>query len=142
MKLSNNFSLEEFTLSQTAERFNIHNVPSIAHMHSLVYTAEQLELVRTLLSSPILISSGYRCRLLNKLVGGSPSSQHTLGEAVDFTSPSYGTPKEIVKAIVASEIAYDQVILEFGKWVHISFVQGTNRKQALVIDSIGTRIFS
>jgi hypothetical protein len=101
-----------------------------------------MEMVRELLGSkPISISSGYRSPALNAAVRGQISSQHQLGEACDFTCPSFGTPADIVKAIVASDVPYDQVIQEFNSWVHVSF-STRNRQQALIIDKNGTREFA
>lgn len=139
MKFSPHFTRDEFTLSQTAVRMGIANDPGPKEIKALTVTAQGLELVRDLLGGvPILISSGYRSPALNAAVRGSQGSQHLLGEAVDFTAPTFGSPAEVVAAIVASEIPYDQVILEFGRWIHISFSE-RNRKQALIIDSMGTR---
>lgn len=138
MKLSQNFHLAEFVSSQTAQRRNIDNTPSSDVLANLQKTAEMMERVRAVLGSPILISSGYRSAALNKAIGGSINSQHTKGQAVDFTSPGFGEPREIVEAIRKSDIPYDQLILEFGQWVHISFASKP-RKQALVIDRNGTR---
>lgn len=143
MQLSNNFSLEELIFSQTAEREDIDNTPTNEVLQNLIYTAEQLELVKQLLNGcPVLISSGYRSPALNKAVKGANTSQHVLGKAVDFTAPKYGTPRDIVAAIKASHIEYDQLILEFGRWVHISFTKSNNRKEALIIDRLGTRNFT
>lgn len=140
MNLSAHFTLEEFTHSQTAARLGLDNAVPADLMPAAARTAAMLEKVRTLLrSNAILISSGYRCPDLNKAVGSTnPNSQHTTAQAVDFTCPTYGPPGHIVNAIVKSDIPYDQVILEFGKWVHISFSDNA-RKQALVIDVLGTR---
>lgn len=141
MYLSTNFTLDEFTNSQTAERNGIDNTPPDSLLPTLRQTAYGLELVRTLLNNkPILVSSGYRGPALNAAVNGSNGSQHLLGEAVDFTCPTFGTPEQVVRAIVASNIPFDQVIQEFGRWVHISFGP-RNRRQALVIDKQGTRAF-
>lgn len=141
MQLSPNFTLSEFTLSQTASRLSIENTPSPDVINNLILTAKGMEEVRNLLNNkPILISSGYRGVALNTAVKGSKSSQHTTGEACDFTCPAFGTPADIVKAIVNSNIKYDQVILEFKSWVHISF-SSKNRKQALIIDSTGTKVY-
>lgn len=143
MQLSNNFTLEELTFSQTAEREDIDNTPDATVLKNLVYTAEQLELVKQALNNnPVLISSGYRSPKLNKVVKGSATSQHLLGKAVDFTSPKFGSPREIVEAIRKTNIQYDQLILEFGRWVHISFTKTNSRKQALIIDKLGTRNFT
>ena len=141
MNLSPHFTLEEFIESQTAARQSINNDPPSLLFPSLTATAEGLEQVRTLLGDrPMRISSGYRSPTLNRAVGGSTNSQHVLGEAVDFTCPAFGTPRQIVAAIVASGIPYDQVIQEFDSWVHISFSH-RNRRQALIIDHGGTRPF-
>lgn len=142
MYLSTNFTLDEFTNSQTAERNGIDNTPPDSLLPTLRQTAYGMELVRTLLGDKaILVSSAYRSPALNAAVNGSNGSQHLLGEAVDFTCPTYGTPEQIVRAIIASKIPYDQVIQEFGRWVHISFGP-RNRRQALVIDKQGTRAFT
>lgn len=140
--LSPHFTLDEFTHSQTAAREGIDNSLPSDLVPTAKATAEGLEMVRNLLNShPILISSGYRCPSLNAYVGGSKLSQHMLAEAVDFTCPTYGDPGRIVNAIVKSGIQYDQCILEFGRWVHISF-SDKPRLQALVIDKTGTRSFA
>jgi hypothetical protein len=144
MYLSTNFTLDEFTHSQTAARLNIDNDPPAdiaANLKSLAYALEE---VRTLLGGrPILISSAYRSPALNTAVGGSKRSQHVLGEAVDFTCPSFGTPDDIVKALQASAIPYHQCIREFGRWVHLSFKFGIPvsevKRETLIIDSTGTR---
>ena len=144
MNLSDNFTLEELTASQTARRLGLDNTPPPEVIENLTYTANKLEKVRELLgNNAIHISSGYRSPAVNKAVGSkSKKSQHLSGEAVDFTCPKFGTPRQIVEAIKNSNITYDQVIYEFDEWVHISFTQSDNRKQALTIDSEGTRLFA
>lgn len=143
MKLSKYFTLEEMTLSQAASRNNLDNTPGPIELDNLTYTCQQLDVVRELLANPILVSSGYRSPAVNRAVGSTAKkSQHMDGCAVDFTCPKFGTPRKIVEAIKASEIKYDQLILEYDRWVHISFVKGTNRRQALVIDNSGTRNFA
>ena len=142
MQLSPNFSLSELTASQSAARRGLDNTPSQQVLDYLLFLTKNLEDVRSLLGTAILISSGYRSPALNKLIGGSKTSQHAVGLAADFTSPRFGTPAEIVKAIKASSIPYDQLILEFDNWVHISFSRVSPRKQALVIDHQGTRLYS
>lgn len=140
--LSTHFTLEELCDSQTAARQGIDNTPDARTIEALKLTCYGLEEVRKELGDkPILISSGYRSPALNKAVGGQQSSQHLLGQAVDFTCPSFGTPKEIVDRLKESAIQFDQVILEFNRWVHISF-SARNRRTALVIDSKGTREFA
>lgn len=129
MKLSPNFHLTEFTTSQTASRRGIDNTPSPAIIVRLKRTAAGLEKVRARLGKPILVSSGYRCPALNKAVGGSPTSDHMEGDAADFTSPGFGSPLNICRAIAASDIDFDQLIDE-DTWVHISFGP-RNRRQVL-----------
>ena len=143
MNLSPHFTLAEFTHSQTAARYGIDNDPPAHVLPKLAATAAGMELVRALLGKPITVSSGYRSSTLNRLLKGSKSSQHMAGEAVDFTCAAFGTPVDIVAAIVASDIPYDQCILEFGArgWTHISFSE-RNRKQALIIDSNGSREYA
>ena len=134
--LSPHFSLAELTASDTAARQGIDNTPPPDVLETLKRTAVGLEAVRALLGAPLHVSSGYRSPALNKLVGGQANSQHTKGEAVDFTSRQFGTPEQIVARLVASQLTFDQVILEFNRWVHISF-GGKQRRQALVIDRGG-----
>ena len=141
MMLSPNFSLTEFTDSQTAARMGIDNDPPVELVPVLKATARCMEDVRDLLGGkPILVSSAYRSPELNEAIKGSSRSQHMSGEAVDFTCPKFGTPEEVVKHIYTSPLLWDQLILEFGRWVHISF-SARNRRQTLIIDRNGTRSF-
>lgn len=137
-RLTTNFSLEEMIHSDTAVRKGIDNSPSANEFASLMRTAQGLEKVRALFLAPVVVSSGYRCPELNKLVGGQIASQHQLGEAADFTIPAFGTPALIVSKLIKSNVDYDQLILEFDRWVHISFSVAP-RRQALIIDAKGTR---
>ena len=139
MNLSPHFYLDEFVNSQTAARQGIDNNPTTSILLRLQRTALGMELVRNLLGAPIIISSGYRSPALNKAVGGAANSQHMTGEAVDFTCPGFGSPAQIVEAIKGSSVPYDQAIIEFSRWVHISFAD-KNRRQTLVIDSNGTKL--
>lgn len=141
MKLSKNFTLTEFTLSETAYRLGIDNTPSKESMMNLIRTAEGMEEVRLVLKGcAIYISSGYRGPALNKAINGSRTSQHMTGEACDFTCPGFGTVDEIMQVIINSSVEFDQCILEFNSWIHISF-SDLNRKQALIIDKSGTRFY-
>lgn len=120
--LSDHFSLAEATLSQTASRQKILNVPSAEVITVMTKTASRMERIRALLSNPIIISSWFRSAALNHAVGGVPNSQHITGEAVDFICPAYGTPLDICRAIIGVPelIIFDQLILEH-TWVHVSF---------------------
>jgi hypothetical protein len=143
MTLTDHFALSEFVVSQTAARLNIDNTPPPEVVAALTKTAHGLEMIRVLLQCPIHISSGYRCLALNAAVGSKSTSQHTTGQAVDFTAPGFGTPDEVVKTIIGAQvpIPYDQIIVEFRQWVHISF-SDKPRKQALVIDHDGTHVYA
>jgi len=144
MKLSPNFSLEELTFSQVASRRGLNNTPSEKVKDNLERLAFFLEQVRKLFNKPLLISSGYRSREVNEAVGGSKASQHCEGCAADFNVKGM-SPNAVVRAIVDANIPYDQVILEFDSWIHISIptVKGVApRKQALIIDNKGKRNFN
>ena len=142
---SPNFSLDELTFSETATRKGIDNTPSDDVLDNLYKTAMEMENGRELLNNnPILISSGYRCLELNTLLGSKPTSAHIRGLACDFTCPKFGDPDDIVDAIFKSDIQYDQIILEFDKWVHLAFPENgkSARKKALIINKKGTMIYS
>ena len=130
-KLSPHFTLEEFTVSQTAARKGLNNTPSEEIVGVLTNTANQMEAVRKLLGAPITINSGYRSPEVNKAVGGARNSQHMTGEAVDFIAPGFGSVSAIVERIKSSGLIFDQLIDE-GSWVHISF-SDKPRKQVLTI---------
>ncbi len=136
ISLSPHFTLAEFVATQHR---GIDNTPTAPAIANLKYTAMQMEAVRLLLGCPIIITSGYRCEELNKAVGGQPNSQHLWGQAVDFIAPSYGPPMTIASRLKDSGIHFDQCIVEFDRWVHLSFVPNNPRCQLLRIDATGTR---
>lgn len=121
MKLTRNFSLSEFTFSETAERLGI---PVVIEPDSPEFLAVQrlallvLQPVRDYFG-PVVITSGYRPEALNIAIGGSPNSQHMKGEAADFVVPGY-TPLEVCTWIRDADLPFDQLIHEFGRWVHVS----------------------
>lgn len=130
MKLTEHFSLDELTASETALRKGIDNTPPPAVTERLRMLAATLEQVRSLLgNNSIRISSGYRCLELNRAIGSGDLSAHVLGYAVDFTCPKFGTPKEVAKKIAESPIKFDQLIYE-GTWIHLS-VDPRNRREVL-----------
>jgi uncharacterized protein YcbK (DUF882 family) len=145
MKLSENFSLEELTNSETAARNNWDNTPNATELSNLVRLAAFLEEVKTVLGGkPVMINSAFRSKMVNDAVGSKDSSQHRIGCAADIRVPSM-TPDEVVKAVIQSGIGYDQVIREFDRWTHISITNtagDTPRRQALIIDKAGTRPFA
>jgi hypothetical protein len=142
--LTKNFTLEEFTDSQTAARKGLHNVPT-AHSQerkNLQHIAETMEKVRVLLGDkPILISSGYRSLAVNAAVGGGKNSAHMSGLAVDFSCPGFGTPKQICKMLEPhmKELGVDQLIHEYNTWVHLGLSASAPRHMAMTIDTKGTR---
>lgn len=143
-----NFNACDFFKSPTAEKRGILNVPTAYYMQvtleNLSRVADTIQEIRTLLGTPIIITSGFRCIELNKLVGGKDTSQHIDGEAVDFISPRFGDVTSIVKKIKESGIEVDQCIIEkSGKkeWVHLSKKRSKNRNEfATLIDGVFTVI--
>jgi zinc D-Ala-D-Ala carboxypeptidase len=144
MQLSEHFTLEELTRSEVAERKGLDNTPNASEIANLTRLAALLEEVRSLLNKPIMLNSGFRSKAVNDSVGSKDSSQHRIGCAADIRVPGM-TPKQVVEAVIASDIGYDQIIEEFSSWTHISVpntIETKPRKQALIIDKAGTRIFS
>ena len=122
MSFSDYFSFEELCASDYATRHNISNTPDHEVFESIRVLAAGLERVRSVLSVPMHINSGYRSPKLNSALGGSKNSAHMRGLAADFTAVRLGTPKDICAMIMthAKEIGFDQIIQE-GAWVHIAF---------------------
>ena len=130
MKLSPNFTLDEFLVSQTAPRHGLDMTPPdnvIGNIQSLV--VELLQPLRDLAGAPLNISSGYRPPALNKLIGGSAESAHMDGRAADFTIAGLSA-REVCDMIIDAALAYDQNILEFDAWTHWS-IAGELRRQDL-----------
>jgi zinc D-Ala-D-Ala carboxypeptidase len=141
MNLSPHFTLEELTITEHRE---FDNTPDEDELANLKRLAEFLEKVKDVLGGkPIMINSAFRCKQVNDAVGSKDTSQHRIGCAADLRVPGM-TPDEVVKAIIASGIGYDQVIREFDRWTHISIPNklfDSPRKQALIIDKQGTRVY-
>ena len=142
MNLSEHFTLEELTHTDHRE---YDNVPNDAETENLIRLAKFLEEVKTVLGGkPIMVNSAFRCKQVNDAVGSKDSSQHRTGCAADLRVPGL-TPDQVVQQIIASGIEFDQVIREFDRWTHISVpnhVDDKARKQALIIDKTGTRVYS
>jgi uncharacterized protein YcbK (DUF882 family) len=140
--LSEHFTLEELTHTDHREFDNTPNESELANLKRL---AAFLEEVKTVLGGkPIMINSAFRCKQVNDAVGSKDTSQHRIGCAADIRVPGM-TPDEVVKAVIASGIGYDQVIREFDRWTHISVpndASGKPRHQALIIDKAGTRVYA
>jgi len=142
-QLTQHFTLEEFTFSQTASRQGLDNTPTPAARTNLELLAETLERVRMLLGNqPILISSGYRSPSVNAACGGATNSAHMSGLAADFTCPSFGSPLQICQRLeeYLEALDVDQLIHEYDGWVHLAIAAAgaDARCQCLTINSSGT----
>ncbi|MFJ4256791.1 D-Ala-D-Ala carboxypeptidase family metallohydrolase [Pseudomonas monteilii] len=132
MLITPHFTLDEMTVSQLAARDGFDNTPPPQARANLQLLCGALEQVRALFDAPIIISSGYRSEKVNQLIGGSPNSQHVQGLAADFTVIEV-SPRDTVRRISNSTIAFDQLILEFDRWVHLSVTCDTPRRQVLTV---------
>jgi hypothetical protein len=133
-----NFTLAELT---TTSHRQFDNTPNDSELANLQKLAEFLEEVKALLDGkPIMINSAFRSKQVNDSVGSKDTSQHRTGSAADIRVPGM-SPDAVVRALVASDLPFDQVIREFDAWTHIS-ISPTPRRQALIIDRAGTRTFA
>jgi len=142
MQLSEHFTLAELTAT---DHRTLDNTPDADALANLTRLAAFLEQVREVLGGrAVVINSAYRSKAVNDAVGSSDKSQHRLGCAADIRVPGM-TPDAVVRAVMASGLAYDQLIKEFDAWTHISIpalLTAAPRKMALIIDKTGTREFS
>jgi putative chitinase len=141
MNLTEHFTLEELT--HTDHR-TLENTPNETEQANIQRLAEFLEAVKTLLGGkPIMVNSAFRSKAVNDAVGSKDTSQHRIGCAADIRVPAM-TPDQVVRAIIASDLGFDQVIREFDRWTHVSIPntpEAKPRKQKLIIDKAGTRAF-
>ncbi len=140
MNLSTHFTLAEMTASQWAARAGIENEPGPVELENLKRLAATMEAVRYALGCPVIVTSGYRCPEVNRHVGGSSTSMHVQGLACDFIAPGFGTPYQVARKLMGVEaIKFDQLIHEFGRWVHLglSVASKEPRLQALSIFTAG-----
>ena len=142
MNLSEHFTLAELTVT---DHRTLDNTPNAGELKNLRRLATFLELVKDRLGGrPVMVSSAYRSAAVNAACGSRETSQHRLGCAADVRVPGM-TPDAVVKAVMASGLAYDQIIREFDAWTHLSIPSLPTlppRKMALIIDKAGTRTFS
>lgn len=140
MKLSKNLDLGELTRSESAKRAGISNTPTAEHIENMKKLATNIfQPIRDHFGVPIFISSGYRSRQLNSRIGGSATSQHSSGEAIDIDmdGSSNGVTNKEVFDFIKDNLEFDQLIWEFGTknnpdWVHVSYEStGRQRKQVL-----------
>ena len=131
------FTLAELT--HTDHR-SLDNTPNDAERANLQQLAEFLELVKVALGGkPIMVNSAFRSKAVNDAVGSKDTSQHRVGRAADIRVPGM-TPDKVVRALIATQLPFDQIIREFDAWTHIS-ISDKPRRQALIIDRQGTRPF-
>ena len=129
------FTIQELTISNTAQRKSIDNTPdqkAAAALTALV--ANVLDPLREAWGRPIVVNSGYRCPKLNRAVGGVARAQHTKGEAADIRTLSNRRweNEQLFKLIVQLKLPFDQLIDEHGySWIHVSYSEGKNRRQVL-----------
>lgn len=142
MNLSLHFTLEELTFTDHRE---FDNTPNDQELENLKRLSLFLEEVKKLLGGKaIMVNSAFRSEEVNRAVKSTDKSQHRFGCACDFRVPNM-TPDEVVKAIINSDLQYDQCIREFDRWIHVSIPNIENakpRKMALIIDKQGTRPYS
>ena len=139
MKISQHLSLSEVTRSETAKRKGISNTPTAEHLDNFKLLAEKVfEPIRLHFGVPIHISSGYRSKELNDAIGGSQTSQHSKGQAIDIDmdGSTNGVTNKMIYDFIKEKLDFDQLIWEFGTnsnpdWVHVSYTKTGNRKQKL-----------
>jgi len=137
MQLTANFSLAELTVTDR----NMPNVPNEAEVASLRLLAEMiLQPLRDALGKPVRVNSAFRSEAVNRAVGGTATSQHRLGQAADIHVPGM-TSVEVAKKIVALGLPFDQVIEEFGSWVHVSYGPRRRRQQLTAVKRSGKTVY-
>lgn len=141
MNLSKNFTLAELTHTDHRKFDNTPNDSEIANLKRL---AAFLETVKTALGNkPVIVNSAFRSKKVNNAVGSKDTSQHRIGCAADIRVPGM-KPDEVVRAIIAAKLPFDQVIREFDAWTHVSIPNTATTKplgSKLIIDKSGTRVF-
>lgn len=140
MKLSDHFELEQFTLSQTAVRYDIDNFPTPEALFALEVLCKKV--LEPLLAKGLKfsINSGYRCPALNTKIGGAANSQHCKGQAVDL-NPIGMSVEEFYQAIAKSGVDFDQLIQEFDRWVHVSYVAEPRKQKLRAVKKDGKTVY-
>ena len=142
MNLTLHFTLEELTFTEHREFDNTPNDMELANLTRLAFFLEDVK--KLLGGKPIMVNSAFRSENVNRAVGSKDTSQHRRGCAADIRVPGM-TPDEVVKAIVASDLPYDQCIREFDAWTHVSIPNEEGhepRLMSLIIDKLGTREYA
>jgi putative chitinase len=142
MNLTPHFTLDELTHTDHRE---FDNTPNESELENLKRLAEFLEELKTVLGGkPIMVNSAFRSKAVNDAVGSKDTSDHRRGCAADIRVPSM-TPDQVVRAIIASDLGYSQVIREFDRWTHVAIPPKEGdapKKSKLIIDKTGTRPFA
>jgi hypothetical protein len=136
------FTLAELTVTDHREFKNEPNPSEIANLQRLAGLLEQVKVA--IGGKPVMVNSAFRSKQVNDAVGSKDTSQHRLGCAADIRVPGV-TPNDVVKAVIAAKLPFDQLIREFDRWTHISVPndpKGKPRGQVLIIDRQGTRLYS
>ena len=136
------FTLAELTATDHRTLDNTPDADALANLRRLALFLEKVKDV--LGGKPVMVNSAFRSKAVNDAVGSSDRSQHRLGCAADIRVPGMA-PDAVVRAVMASKLAYDQVIREFDSWTHLSIPSSPDlppRKMALIIDKAGTRTFA
>ena len=137
-KVSENFWFSELIHSDTADRNHISNYPSKQHEKNLIDSCTNLwQPMRRFLGNVVIVSCAYRSERVNELVGGSSTSAHKYGYAMDFKCPSFGTPYEVVdflsKVLPKYGIKFDQIICEFNSWIHIAWKSPSGKQRGQIL---------
>ncbi|MBQ9150410.1 peptidase M15 [bacterium] len=129
-----NFSISELINSDTAQKNNINNMPDVNSLDNILNLIVCcLQPIRDLIKKPMIITSGFRSKKLNQLVGGATNSHHLIGCAADFIINGM-KPNEIIKIVSSSDIKFNQLINEYDKWVHISYIKNNYKNQILTFN--------
>lgn len=146
MQLSKHLLLAEVMRSESAKRLGISNMPTAQHLENFKKLAENVfEPIRNHFNIPIHISSGYRSQALNAAIGGSLTSQHCKGEAIDIDMDGTAITNKQVFDYIKDNLNFDQLIWEFGSasnpdWVHVSYASaGKQRKEVLKASKSGSK---
>ena len=141
MNLSLHFTLAELTVTDHREFDNSPTQEEISNLQRLAQLLEQVK--EAIGGKPVMINSAFRCKQVNDAVGSKDTSQHRHGCAADLRVPGM-TPDQVVRAVIAAGLPYQQLIREFDRWTHISITNEENaepKRQVLIIDKSGTRAF-
>jgi hypothetical protein len=140
--LSKHFTLDELTVTDHREFDNSPTQEEISNLQRLAQLLEQVK--EAIGGKPVMINSAFRCKQVNDAVGSKDTSQHRHGCAADFRVPGV-TPDEVVRAVIAAGLPYQQLIREFDRWTHISITNEPNaepKRQVLIIDKLGVRPYA